>query len=67
MKSETLTIQGMSCDHCVRAVKQAIEEVGAGVTRVEVGQAEISYDETKISREKIILAIEEEGYKVVGE
>jgi copper chaperone len=66
MKTETLTIEGMSCGHCVKAVKEAIETTGAKTEKVEVGSAQLQYDETKISRDKIILAIEEEGYKVIG-
>lgn len=66
MKHETLTIDGMSCGHCVNAVKNAIEEAGAKAETVEIGKARIEYDETKLTREKIVLAIEDEGYKVVG-
>jgi copper chaperone len=66
MKVETLTIEGMSCGHCVKAVKEAIEGAGGKTEKVEVGTAQFQYDETKISREKIVLAIEEEGYKVIG-
>lgn len=66
MKTETLTIEGMSCDHCVRAVRGAIEGLpGAVATRVEVGRAEVSYDETKTSRDVLLQAIEEEGYRVL--
>jgi copper chaperone len=66
MKTENLTITGMSCGHCVKAVQEAIESAGARAENIEVGKASFQYDETKISREKIILAIEEEGYQVVG-
>jgi copper chaperone len=66
MKTENLTIEGMSCGHCVKAVQEAIEAAGAKADKVEVGKAALHYDETKTSREKIILAIEEEGYKVIG-
>ena len=66
MKTEQLTITGMSCGHCVKAVQGAIEGAGAKAEKVEVGKASFQYDETKISREKIVLAIEEEGFQVVG-
>jgi copper chaperone len=67
MKNETFTIQGMSCDHCVRAVKGALEGIpGVEARRVEIGRAEVSYDETKVKRDALIRAVEEEGYQVVG-
>ena len=66
MKTENLVIEGMSCGHCVKAVQEAIEGAGATADKVEVGKASFQFDEAKTSREKIVLAIEEEGYKVIG-
>jgi copper chaperone len=67
MQSETFTIEGMSCDHCVRAVRVALERVsGVTIKAVGVGRAEVDYDETKTRRDALVGAIEEEGYKVVG-
>jgi copper chaperone len=67
MRSETLAIEGMSCDHCVRAVRGALEGLsGVTVRRVEVGRAEVDYDEQKVRRDALVSALEEEGYKVVG-
>lgn len=65
MKKETLEITGMSCGHCVRAVRQAIEGAGATALVVEVGKAEIEYPDV-LRRDTIVSAIEEEGYQVVG-
>ena len=66
MTIETLTIEGMSCDHCVRAVRHALEEMpGVEVRDVRIGSAEIGYDPATISPETIADAIEEEGYTVV--
>jgi copper chaperone len=65
--SELLKIEGMSCDHCVRAVKQALENTpGVEVRTVTIGSAEISDDPTAVSPEAIRASIEEEGYTVVG-
>ena len=66
MNNETLIIEGMSCDHCVRAVRRALEETSGVVVRdVTIGSAEIEYDPTTVDSETIADAIEEEGYTVV--
>ncbi|RIH85555.1 Copper chaperone CopZ [Meiothermus luteus] len=58
----TLKIEGMSCNNCVRHVTEALKKV-AGVERVEVsleeGRATVS---GSAPVEKLIEAVEEEGY-----
>ncbi|TNF71556.1 MAG: heavy metal-binding protein [Acidobacteria bacterium] len=60
-----LKIEGMSCDHCVRAVTKALTEV-PGVTRV----VEVSLDrgeaivEGEAAIEQLAAAVREEGYQV---
>ena len=63
----SVKIAGMSCQHCVMRVKKAIEGLN-GVTSLEVavGQADITFDETKIRKEDIETAIAGAGYKVLG-
>ncbi len=64
-KTETIQIEGMSCGHCVRAVREALEEArGVEVEAVEIGSARVSYEEGETDREKILEAIEEAGYVV---
>ena len=67
MNDITLKIEGMSCQHCVMRVKKAIEAV-QGVSKVEVviGQATVSFDEVKTSKEAISVAVEKAGYKIAG-
>ena len=66
MKSHELTIQGMTCGHCVMHVKQALDSVdGLEVEDVQVGKARVWYDDqnvVKVLSEKI----EEAGYKVIS-
>ncbi len=65
MQTETLTIGGMSCGHCVRAVREALERVeGVEVENVEIGTARVRYDASKTPRARIAEAVEEEGYAV---
>lgn len=43
MASVTLRIDGMSCGHCINAVRQALNGVpGAMVKSVQIGQAEVA-------------------------
>ena len=67
MQTATLTIEGMSCGHCVQAVKNAIANVpGVELEEVEIGTATIAYDGTPAALEKVTGAVEEEGYRVAG-
>ena len=58
-----LKIEGMSCEHCVRAVSEALEGV-AGVATVDVnldrGEAIVS---GAADPSALIEAVEEEGYR----
>ena len=64
---DTLKIEGMSCHHCVNAVEEALSGVeGVTVERVVLGEAEVAYDPGAINRNKLVEAIEEEGYAVAA-
>jgi copper chaperone len=62
-----LNVEGMSCQHCVHAVKTAVEGV-AGVEKVEVSLeknlATVAFDPAVASLQSIRTAIEGEGYSV---
>ena len=61
-----LDIQGMTCDHCVRAVRQALEGVsGATVESVELGTAQVRYDPEQTSPARLAEAVSDEGYEAV--
>ena len=65
MERVHLTIDGMSCGHCVRAVDQALKDVpGVQVEQVEIGSAVIAYDDAAVKPEQIEALIAEEGYAV---
>lgn len=69
MKTETLSVPDISCNHCKMAIEGALNKL-AGVQdpRVDVAgkNARVTYDEAKISKDKIVAAIEEQGYSVKG-
>jgi len=65
MKKRNLKIEGMTCQHCVMAVKKELEQVeGLTVKRVEIGRAEIEYDENLVSDQRIADAVDEAGYQL---
>lgn len=63
MKEAVINISGMSCMHCVKAVKIGLEEAGFNETNVEIGKAELKVNDSG-ELEKAKAAIEEAGYKV---
>ena len=65
MLEKTFIIEGMSCQHCVKAVEIELEELKVDSYKVEIGSASIKYDEQNISEEKIINSISEAGFLVV--
>lgn len=66
-KTSTVTVRGMTCLHCVKAVTDAISKLG-GVTRVEVdlamGVVTIDSDQP-LDRAALAAAVDEAGYEMV--
>lgn len=65
MKEIELKIEGMSCQHCVMAVKMELKNLPLNSFDVNIGTVKAIFDEDKVNMKKIIAAIEEAGYKVV--
>ena len=69
MKEIKLNILGMTCEHCVRTVKNALYSV-EGVSEVDVSLEEQTARvkvEEGVPFEKLKSAVESWGYKVVDE
>ena len=67
MKTLSLTIEGMSCGHCLNAVNRSLASLpGVVVQSVVLGRATVSYDPAAIDAGKISAAVEGAGYHVVG-
>jgi copper chaperone CopZ len=65
MERVRLTIEGMTCGHCVRGVDLALRSLpGVEVEMVEIGSAVVAYDPTAVKPEQMEEAISEEGYEV---
>ena len=67
MKEMTLTIQGMTCHHCVMAVRKELTKLpGTEVRDVQIGSARLIVDETKVTPALIEAAVQEAGFILVG-
>ena len=65
MKKEQLKIEGMTCEHCIKAVQKELSKLDIKIKGVKVGSADIKYDAAKVNKEQIAAAINEAGYKLV--
>ena len=67
MKIAELKIEGMSCNHCVMAVKKELNKLeNVKVEDVQIGSAKVEYDENKVDTKAFVEAIEEAGYKLLN-
>ncbi len=65
MKSLVLTIDGMSCNHCLNAVNKALDSLsGLTVRAVHMGRAEVDLADGGPDSDAVVAAIEEAGYNV---
>ena len=63
MSPLVLSIDGMSCHHCLNSVNQALSQLrGVSLQSVRIGRAELTYDESVIQPEAIIAAVTGAGY-----
>ena len=67
MEKITLKVDGMSCEHCVKAVAKsvtALDGIGGVAVKLKDGTVTVKYDPKKIMPDKIKHEIEEQGYTV---
>ncbi len=58
-----IKIEGMSCGHCVMAVKRELSKLpGIEKLDVQIGTATLDAEEGAVTREQLAAAIEEAGY-----
>ena len=65
MSEKIFKIEGMSCQHCLKAVEVELDELNLESYKVEIGSAKINYDEEKVSEEQVVNSITEAGFKVI--
>ena len=69
MRDVVLHVPDMSCEHCERTVKQALERT-PGVRRIDVDipakEVRVSYDETAVDLERLKTVLRDEDYPVAS-
>ena len=68
MANQTLNVEGMTCDHCVQTIKEAVNNL-VGISRVEVDlenkQVAVEYDKALVKVDSITDKIVEIGFEVI--
>ena len=65
MRDLHIEIVGMTCEHCVRAVRNRLSTTaGITVKDVKVGAVDLQIDDTRATMDDIEDAISDEGYTV---
>ncbi len=68
METLSLAIDGMSCGHCVNAVRQALEQLASvEVQSVDIGHASVRFDRAVLRPEQILAAVTGAGYQATTE
>lgn len=64
MIKEKLVIEGMSCNHCVMALKKELTDAQVQINSIGVGFAEIEVDAEKHTDVVLTEIVAEAGYKL---
>jgi AraC family transcriptional regulator len=66
MKTQrTLYIKNMVCPRCIRVVKEDLERLGIEVIEVDLGRAEVIYDENDVDSSRIKDVLEKAGFEIL--
>lgn len=68
MSTQTFTVTGMTCGHCVNSVTEEISEIkGVTAVVVELESGLVTVEaESEIDRELVVAAVTEAGYTVTA-
>ena len=68
MSREIFTVKGMTCGHCVQAVKGEVSRIdGVSEVDVELESGQVTVESPQpVDREAVRLAVEEAGYELAG-
>lgn len=58
-----LKVEGMSCGHCVHAVREALAGIpGVKVEDIKIGAATVQVDESRVGVGQLLEAVADAGY-----
>ena len=69
MTTKVLSVPDISCEHCERAIKGALEPLpGVQLVNVDIPakKVRVQFDESKVDVERIKAAVEDEEYPVAA-
>lgn len=67
MAEITLKIEGMSCQHCVKSVQQALDRIeSVRSAAVSIGSVTVDVNDPAVNKNMIVKVIQDAGYKVVA-
>ena len=67
MNATTLSVPGISCEHCKATIEQTLGELpGVDTVQVDISArtVDLSFDEATVGLDQIIETMEEVGYEV---
>lgn len=62
IKMNIITVKGMTCEHCKKAVKEALEELGLENVEVDLKDGTVTFDKSDIDMQILRHAIDEAGF-----
>jgi len=65
MKTQTIHINNMICDCCIKVVRMELNALRVVVNKIKLGEVEISYDTSKISFEEIEKTLSKNGFSLL--
>ncbi|MFH0734558.1 MAG: cation transporter [bacterium] len=65
MENLEIQINGMNCNHCVKAVEIELKKLELNSSKVEIGNAAVEFNPLLVKKEDIYSAIEEAGFSPV--
>lgn len=60
----TLRIDGMKCQHCVKAAQKALEDLGATEVEIDLSKGEASFTGS-LEKEAVRKAVAEKGFTLI--
>lgn len=70
LKKESYLVEGMTCSGCERAIQKTVSSIsGVASAKAELSSSTVSieYDSSQVTIDKIRSAVNNLGYKIVGE
>lgn len=66
MATQTITVSGMTCQHCAASVREELSEIpGLTVLDIDVASGKVTLSGTEVDVEAVGAAVEEAGYQLV--